>query len=587
MAKWFIKNNDIDFKRYIDELNVNPVIAKILANREIKDLEDVEQFLYGDLKSMHSPDLMLGVKEAGLLIKENIDYNKTIRVVGDYDVDGIISTYILTTVINDLGGIVDYHIPNRVDDGYGINKEIIKKAYDDNVSLIITCDNGIQALEEVEYAKQLGIDIIITDHHDLAFIEKDGKREYILPNANVVVNPKNFKCKYPFKNLCGASVAYKLLEYLSVELFGREEEYIYSFLEYVSIATIADVVELKGENRIIVRYGLKLLNETENLGLLTLIKELELKSPIGVYHVGFIIGPTLNATGRLDTADKGVELLKATDKNIAYELSKELKYLNETRKKMTEMGINDIIDTIEGTDIKNNDIIVVYNSEIHESIAGIIAGRIKDKYYRPTIVLTDADDGGCKGSARSIEEYNIFEGLTECKSLLSKFGGHPMAAGLSLEKENIDKLRSCLNEKSNLSQDDLTKKYYIDLPLPLDYVSFDLIYEIGKLEPYGVGNPRPSFGVKNVKINRLYKLGRERKILKFDLETEDSIYEGILFNNIEEFEENVINKYGEDILELMYKGEDTNFKFDIIFNPNINEFRGRTSIQIIIEHYRM
>lgn len=588
MSNWLIKNNNIDFLEKSKNLGINPIIGKLLANRGIGDEAKIKEFLNVDLENLNSSSSMLNVKEASEFLQKEIESNKKIRIVGDYDVDGIISTYVLLTVLEELGALVDYEIPNRIYDGYGINKRIIKKASEDGISTIITCDNGISAIEEAKYAKELGINLIVTDHHDLAFREKNGERELIIPEANFVINPKNPECNYPYDKLCGAGVAYKLLDYLAVNLFKKDKSYIEKYLEYIAIATIADVVELKDENRAIVKYGLELLNNTNNLGLKTLIDLLEIKTEIGVYHIGFIIGPTLNAAGRLSDASKGVKLLRTKDPIYAGELGKFLKNLNDERKSMTETGINNIIEEIESSEIKNDDILVVYNDSIHESIAGIIAGRIKDKYYKPTIVLTDSDEENIKGSARSIDEYNMFEGLVSVKETLEKFGGHPMAAGLSLKKENLEIFRSRINSLSTLSKEDLTKKYYIDLGLPIDYVDFTLIYDISKLEPYGVGNPKPIFGDKGLKIRRLFKFGNERKIIKFIFESEKAnTIDAILFNGIEEFEEDIISKYGKEELQRAYNGENNNIKIDIIYNPTVNEYRGKTSIQLIVENYRL
>lgn len=574
MEKWFIRNNSIDFKKISDEMELDPILTKVLINRNIDNGKSINRFLNPDLKKLYSPVKMKDLENAGQIIIKKINNNQKIRIVGDFDVDGIMSVYILYKSLLEIGAKVDYAIPHRVEEGYGINKEIIKKAKDDNISLIITCDNGISAIEEVSYAKEIGLDIIVTDHHDFPANP---------PKADAIVNPKNKHCKYPFKLLCGAGVAFKLVEYIYSTL--NPDRDIYEYLEFVAIATVCDVVDLIDENRIVVKNGLEKLQNTKNLGLKTLIEVLNIKK-VEAYHIGFIIGPSINATGRLDTAYMALELLLTEDPIEAFKLANKLKALNDERKTLTEEGIKKVVEKIETTNIKDMDIFVVYEESIHESIAGIIAGRIKDLYNRPTIVLTKTEKKMVKGSARSIEEYNIFEALCECGDLLSRFGGHPMAAGLALGEENIVKLRKRLNENSRLKKDDLIKKIKIDMGLPIDYINYELINKLEILEPYGKGNPKPIFGDKGLSVLRIFRLGSNKDMFKLRLKSkENTIYDAILFNG-ESLESMIISRYGNEQLERAFKGIDNKLIIDVLYYPSLNTYNGNTSIQIIIQNYR-
>lgn len=585
MEKWFIKNNNIDFRKISKEMGISEIISKILVNRDIHNLDLIDRFLNSGVERLYPANLMRDVIKGGDILKEKIDNKLPIRIVGDFDVDGVISVYILYKTFKRLGAVVDYTIPDRVNDGYGINNDIVKKAKEDGVDTIITCDNGIAALEQVELAKELGLTIIITDHHDLPFVEEDGERRYLYPKADAIINPKHPECNYPFKSLCGAGVAFKLIEYLG-SLYNLPRESIYDLLEYVAIATICDVVDLIDENRIMVKYGLELINSTENIGLKALIEEAKLNRTIGVYHIGFVIGPIINASGRLDTAYAALDLLLNKNIHEAKSMAAELRELNEERKHLTQKGIDNIVEKIETSSLKDDKILIVYEPDIHESIAGIIAGRIKDSYYRPTIVLTEGLEG-VKGSARSIEEYNIFEELTKCKELLGRFGGHPMAAGLSLDMENIESLRNKLNTITSLTEEDLIRKVYIDMGLPIEYINYKLIEELDALEPFGKGNPRPIFGERNLKIKRLFKLGANQNVIKMILESEKgTTMEGILFNDVTSFEEAIISKYDVEQLDKLYRGIDTDISVDIIYYPSINEYMGKVSIQIVIQNYR-
>lgn len=586
MEKWFVRNKKIDYNKISKDLKISPMISKILINRQIFTQDSIKIFLNGDLNNLNSPESIYDIENAGKLIKESISKNKKIRIVGDYDVDGVMSVYILYTSLLNLGANVDYRVPDRVKDGYGINESIVNTAYEDNIDLIITCDNGISAFDGVNLAKKLGIKMIITDHHDLSYkIEKDEK-VYIVPDVDAVINPKNPKCKYPFKKLCGAGVAYKLIEYV-YKLYSKDREELYIFLEYVAIATVCDVMDLVDENRIMVKYGLNLINETKNIGLKALIEVSGIEKEVGVYHLGFIIGPTINASGRLDTALLALELLLCKDKTKAYEIAEKLRALNEERKAITNLGIENIKKQIEETNLKDDKIIVVFQADIHESVAGIIAGRIKDMYNKPTIVLTRSVDG-VKGSGRSIEEYNIFEELNQCKELFKEFGGHPMAAGLSLELEDVDILRTKLNAITKLNEEDFYKKIYIDLVLPISFLNNNLMEDLNKLEPFGKGNSKPLFGDKGLIIKKLYKYGAKGNVLKFNLYDNKNTYiDAVIFNDTLNFEDSITSKYGEEELQKLYDGEKNDVSLDIIYYPSYNHYNGRTSIQITIQSYRV
>lgn len=588
LEKWYIKNRKGDYKGISKRFKISELLAKLLVNRGITDYSSIDYFLNPNLDRLHNPSLMKDLNVGADIIKSKILSKKKIRIVGDFDVDGVMAIYVLYTGIKKCGGLVDYVIPDRVNEGYGINNQIVEQAKDDGIDTIITCDNGIAAIEQVELAKKIGLTVIITDHHDIPFMidEITGEKKVLYTKADAVINPKQEDCKYPFKYLCGAAVAYKLVERL-YSIFSFQQTLAHPLLEYVAIATICDVVDLIDENRIIVKEGLELLNNTKNIGLRALIKETGIENKkISVYHVGFIIGPSINASGRLDTAIRSLELLLSKEEEEANSIAKELKELNDERKKITEDGVEKIVNTIESSNLINDKVLVVYEPSINESVAGIIAGRVKEKYYRPTIVLTQGKEG-VKGSGRSIEEYNLFEELSKCKGLLKKFGGHPMAAGLSLEEDNVSLLRRSLNDFTILSQDDLIPKTYIDMQLPMDFINFKLIDELKLLEPFGKGNEKPIFGEKNLKISRGFALGANRNALKLILSNKKGIsMEGLIFGDVRDFERKVSEMYGNDELQKLYRGVNNNIEMDILYYPSINEYNGNTNLQLIIQSYR-
>ena len=584
--KWLLRNRKVDLKAMSEKYKISQLLCKLMVNRDIIDENIINSYINPVYKYLHSPKTMKDVVIAVDIIKRKIQENKKIRIIGDYDVDGIISVFILYTALKKCGANVDYEIPDRIKDGYGINENIVKVAYDEGVDTIITCDNGISAIDQIQYAKDLGLTVIVTDHHDVPFIEEDGVRIFLSSQADAIINPKQIECEYKFKSICGAGVAFKLMEALYEEI-GMDKEECYKLIEFVAIATVCDVVDLIDENRIFVKNGLEMLNNSKNIGINALKKACGLEDKeITAYHLGFVIGPCLNASGRLDSAKKGLELLLMEDDEEAKNLAQEIVDLNDARKNMTKEGVDRAINIIDSTDINNDNILVVYIPDIHESLAGIVAGRVKEKYNKPTIILTKSEEG-VKGSARSIEEYNMFEGLLACKELLDKFGGHPMAAGLSLQEDKVDELRIALNNKCELTDEDLTRKIMIDSSLPLEYLNLHLIEELNVLEPFGKGNAKPIFGVKDAKITKAMLLGKDKNVLKLKLLTNNNItIDAMIFNDLENFESKIIEKYGNEGLDNLYNKSNNNISMDFTFYPSINEWNGNKSIQIVVNGIR-
>ena len=584
--KWLLRNRKVDLKAMSEKYKISQLLCKFMVNRDIIDENIINSYINPVYKYLHSPKTMKDVVIAVDIIKRKIQENKKIRIIGDYDVDGIISVFILYTALKKCGANVDYEIPDRIKDGYGINENIVKVAYDEGVDTIITCDNGISAIDQIQYAKDLGLTVIVTDHHDVPFIEEDGVRTFLSSQADAIINPKQIECEYKFKSICGAGVAFKLMEALYEEI-GMDKEECYKLIEFVAIATVCDVVDLIDENRIFVKNGLEMLNNSKNIGINALKKACGLEDKeITAYHLGFVIGPCLNASGRLDSAKKGLELLLMEDDEEAKNLAQEIVDLNDARKNMTKEGVDRAINIIDSTDINNDKILVVYIPDIHESLAGIVAGRVKEKYNKPTIILTKSEEG-VKGSARSIEEYNMFEGLLACKELLDKLGGHPMAAGLSLQEDKVDELRIALNNKCELTDEDLTRKIMIDSSLPLEYLNLHLIEELNVLEPFGKGNSKPVFGVRDSKITKAMLLGKDKNVLKLKLLTNNNItIDAMIFNDLENFESKIIEKYGNEELDNLYNKSNNNIPMDFTFYPSINEWNGNKSIQIVVNGIR-
>ena len=570
MEKWMVAAKRADFKGIGERFGIDQVTARIIRNRDVIGEKAIEKYLHGSRKDFYSPWLLKDMEKAVAILQEKIENRNRIRIIGDYDIDGVMSTYILLESLRGLGCDVDMMIPNRITDGYGINEHLIEQAWQEGRDTIITCDNGIAAVTQIRKAKDLGMTVIVTDHHEVPFEDLEGGRKEILPPADAIVNPKQKACSYPFAGLCGAVVAMKVMEAL-YEKMAPEVDLVDKMLPFAGIATIGDVMDLQDENRILVKEGLQRLHHTTNLGLQELIRVNNLEPEnISPYHIGFILGPCLNASGRLDTAKRALQLLLADSREEAAVLAGDLKNLNESRKEMTAQGLEKAIEQVESTSMMEDTVLVVFLPECHESLAGIIAGRLRERYHKPSFVLTRGEEG-VKGSGRSIESYSMYEKLCECKEYLTKFGGHPMAAGLSLEEENVERFRRKLNEQSGLTEEDLVEKVTIDVPMPIYYIRKDLVQELSLLEPFGKGNEKPLFAQKNLWISQMRVFGKNRNVVKMRLTDENGYpMDGVYFGNGDEFVEEGRGKR----------------KISIVYYPDINMYQGRESLQVIIRHYQ-
>lgn len=562
MEKWVVAAKRADFNRIAKDFSIDPVLARLIRNRDIIGNDQIQTYLYGSKDQLYSPWLMKDMRKAVDILRKKIRDHARIRVIGDYDIDGVMSTYILETGLRRVGADVDVMIPNRISDGYGLNEQLIRKAKEDDRDTIVTCDNGISAFEQIKKAKNLGMTVIVTDHHELL----DG----MIPDADAVINPKQQDCTYPFSGLCGAGVAYKLIAAL-YETCGIAKEETEAFLEYAAFATVGDVMDLVGENRIIVKEGLKQLHHTENRGLRELMRVNELQpEAVSAYHIGYVLGPCMNASGRLDTAKRALELLRSSNREDAARLAGDLKNLNESRKAMTLQGVELAVEQVEKNGIKENKVYVIYLPECHESLAGIIAGRIREMYYHPVFVLTKAEDG-IKGSGRSIESYHMFDAMARCREVFTHFGGHKMAAGLSLREEDIPKMRSRLNETCELEEDDFIQKITIDVPMPFSYITKELIGQLTLLEPFGKGNTKPVFAQKNINVLNHRIIGKNRNVLSMKLDDGmGRVIDGICFQNAQELEKRILS--GKSVAVTYY--------------PAINEYQGRETIQVVISHFQ-
>jgi len=569
MEKWMVYNKKADFQKIGSEFGIDPVIARLIRNRDIQDMKEIRSYLYGTLAEIPSPWKMKDMERAVQILQKKITQKKKIRIIGDYDIDGVTATCILLKGLKRLNANVDTYIPDRVKDGYGMHEQLIDKALEDGIDTILTCDNGIAAAAEIEYAKKEGLTVIVTDHHDIPFRDTEDGRIWIIPKADAVVNPKQNDCLYPNKNICGAVVAWKLIWAL-YERLGIDSDEIWDFLELAAIATVGDVMDLQGENRIIVKEGLKKLSSTSFEGLKALICVNNLEgAEITAYHVGFVIGPCINASGRLDTAARSLELLLADNMEDAMKLADDLYDLNQSRKAMTEQGKGQAIQSIEENNLGKDRVLVVYLPDCHESLAGIIAGRIREAYNKPVFVLTKGADG-VKGSGRSIEAYSMYEELVKCSDLLTQFGGHPMAAGLSMEEKNIELFRRRLNDNCTLTEQDLIPKIMIDVPMPISYLSKKLTEQLKVLEPFGKGNSKPLFAQKNLRAVGIRVLGRNRNVAKMLLIDENGIkMDAVYFGEAQEFVDFV-------------QAHDT---ISVTYYPEINVFQGRENLQVVIKNY--
>lgn len=585
MEKWFVAAKRADFKELSKRFGIDQVIARIIRNRDIIEEEEIDKYLNGTIADLYSPEELKDVKKAVSILKEKIEEQKKIRIIGDYDIDGVQSVYILYSALKKCGAMIDYAIPDRIADGYGVNNRLIEQAKEDGIDTVLTCDNGIAAAEALELAKQFGMTVIVTDHHEVPYQEKAGEKEYLLPPAEAIVNPKQADCPYPNKGLCGAAVAFKLIQVLYPAM-GIEEAEAMEFLENAAFATVGDVMDLTGENRILVKEGLKKLNHTTNYGLRALAAKNNI--PMGTlksYHIGFVLGPCLNASGRLDTAKRALELLLARNEAEAASCATDLYDLNASRKELTEDGVTQAKTLVEETALKKDKVLVIYLPDCHESLAGIIAGRIREQYHRPVFVLTKGDEG-VKGSGRSIESYSMYDEMVKCSNLFTKFGGHPMAAGLSMPEENVDIFRRQMNENTTLTEEDLLPKIMIDVPMPLDYISKELIEELKCLEPFGKSNEKPVFADKNIRIISMRIVGKNQNVCKMQVESQTGTkMEAVYFGNVQEMLAFYKEKYGEQEVEQTLHGNNGIMRASFVYYPEVNEYNGRESLQIIVKNY--
>lgn len=586
--KWYVAAKKADFQAIGKKFGIDPVTARIIRNRDIIGDEAITDYLSCSPEGLHDPHLLKDAEKGAEIVAGKIAGHKKIRIIGDYDIDGVNASYILHTGLSVCGAKADYMIPDRIHDGYGIRSSMIDQAVQDGIDTIITCDNGISAIEEIDYAKKAGLTIIVTDHHEVPFTTDalSGEKIYHVPKADAVINPKQEDCKYPYPGLCGAAVAWKWIQVL-YERMGIETSRSFEMIAHVAFATVGDVMELTGENRLLVKLGLEAIHQTKNPGLLALIQQNKLeREQIKSWHFGFVLGPCINASGRLDTALRSLQLLLETSLEKASALAKELVEMNARRKELTLKWLKEAGTMIEQEQIDKDKVMVVYLPECHESLAGIIAGRIREQYHKPVFVVTDAQDGGAKGSGRSIESYSMYEEMTKCASLMTRFGGHPMAAGFSIEKENLGKFRDGLNAASTLTEDDFIEKIHIDVPMPLYYIHTRLLREFECLEPFGKGNEKPVFAVRDVHPLRANIIGKNKNVLKLLLEDgKNGTIDAVYFGNIDDFLTFLREKSSDAQVEALFHGASQSIRFSCTYDPSINSYQGRESVQVIIRHY--
>lgn len=586
MERWVLLRKGADFEAIGKKYQISPRLACLIRNRDVIGEEAVDRYLNGTISDLYDGMLMKDMDKAIDILKEKILEDKKIRVIGDYDIDGVNATYILLEGLERLGADVDSDIPDRISDGYGLNRHLVERAYEAGVDTLITCDNGIAAADEIAYGKEMGMTVIVTDHHEVPFDEYDGEKRYRIPPADAVMDPKQPDCLYPFKGLCGAAVAYKLMEALW-ESMGKDSADLDDLIENVAIATIGDVMDLEDENRIFVKEGLQMLRRTKNSGLKALIECTGIdKNSLNSYHIGFVLGPCINASGRLDTAKRALELLRAGTQKEADILAGDLKALNDSRKDMTEEALKQAEEQVETTTISKDKVLVVYLPDCHESLAGIVAGRIRENYYKPVFVLTDAEEG-VKGSGRSIDGYHMYEELNKCKEFLTKFGGHRLAAGLSLPKENVGKFREMLNKNCTLTEEEMKEKVTIDMEMPFGCVTEGLVKELELLEPFGKGNTKPVFAARDVTLLGARILGKNRNVLKLQVQDVNGCrIEAMLFHHADDFLGKLEEQYGKTEVEALLKGRGRQIRISMTYYPDINEYMGKKTPQIVVTHYR-
>ena len=586
MQQWVVTSKRADFKEIGSRFGIDQVTARIIRNRDVVGEDAIEQYLHGTLTDLADAHRMKDAVQLVEILIRKMQEKKKIRIIGDYDIDGVMSSYILYRALTRCKADVDVAIPNRITDGYGLNLHLIEDAIEAGVDTIVTCDNGIAAIEEIACAKQQGMTVLVTDHHEIPYEEIDGKKHYLQSVADAIVNPHQQECDYPYKDLCGAGVAWNVIRILYEKMQLKEEE-AYELLEFVGFATVGDVMPLTGENRILVREGLKRIHHTKNTGMKALIAQCGLMpEQIESYHLGFVLGPCINAAGRLDTAKRALALFQTQDACVAVQLANELVVLNEERKTMTADGVQKAKQLCEENGYEKDPVLVIFLPEVHESIAGIIAGRIREHFGRPTFVLTRGEEG-IKGSGRSVEGYSMYEEMCRCSSLFTKFGGHPMAAGLSLPEENIDAFREQMNRNCPLTVEQLQPKVHIDVPMPVDYVTNALVEEFHILAPFGKDNPKPVFADRNLRISRMWVVGKNQNVLRLSLVSEQGMpASGIYFGDIAAFEDYLAEQFGTEELEKARRGRENAIRISAVYYPRINRYRDSESLQFEIQYYR-
>lgn len=603
MAKWMVSAKKADFAKIAETFGIDPVIARIIRNRDIVGNREIDLFLHGTLKDLHEPRLLYDMEKAVAFMLSEINKEAAVRIIGDYDIDGICATYILLRGLRFAGAKVDTVIPHRIKDGYGLNDNLIEEAHQDGIRTIITCDNGIAAAEQIVYAKELGMNVVVTDHHEVPYEETEGgSRKELLPPAEAVIDPKQEKCGYPFDGICGAVVAYKFVQVLTEEYIKSlsetkgqagvqtmetaRRELLSELLEFAAFATVGDVMELRDENRILVKYGLRQIACTKNPGMKALLEVNGLQNkPLSAYHIGFVLGPCLNATGRLDTALKALQMFESDSFAQAVTIAGELKELNDSRKEMTRKGTEQAADMIENSRLREDKVLVVYLPDCHESLAGIIAGRLREKYCKPVFVLTQGEEGA-KGSGRSIEAYHMYEEMSLCKHLFTRYGGHKMAAGLSMPEEKIEEFRLTLNRNCHLTEEDFTEKLLIDVPMPLSYIRMDFVKQLQVLEPFGNGNSRPVFARKNIHILHGRILGKNENVGKYRIQDDEgNFFEMIYFGDLPGWHAFLDKEFGETERIKLYHEGSTRIVIQMVYYPDINVYQGKESLQIVMQDY--
>lgn len=579
-------NKGADFKGIGNKFHIDPVTARIIRNREVIGDEEIHSFLAGTLQELPDVHLMQDLDLLVELLDQKINEKAKIRIIGDYDIDGVMSSYILYRALTRCGAQVDVAIPNRITDGYGLNRNLITEALECGVDTILTCDNGIAAIEEISYAKEAGMTVLVTDHHEIQFKDVDGERIYMRSEADAIVNPHQKTCTFPYKDLCGAGVAWAVIVAL-YEKNNIEQREVEDLLEFVAFATVGDIMSLTGLNRILVKEGLKRIHHTTNIGMRALVSQCGLlPEQIDTYHFGFVLGPCINAAGRLDTARRALRLFISESPEEAAEIADELVVLNEERKEMTRQGVEEAKQLVEEGGYEKDPVLILYLPDVHESIAGIIAGRIRECYYRPTFILTKAEDG-VKGSGRSTEEYSMYEQMCKCSNLLTKFGGHPMAAGLSLPEENVELFRKQMNENCPFRAEEIVQTIHIDVPMPVDYVTNALVEEFSILAPFGKDNPKPVFADRNLKISRMWVIGKNQNVLRMTLVSEQGRpLSAIYFGDIEAMRTYLVEQYGTQEVEKAFHGRENNMQISIVYSPKINTYKDSETLQFEIQYYR-